>query len=66
MSEPTKTSNRKCACVSDDAAECLRLRYPDNAFPDPRDDEEQRTPEKCECCCHERQDGDEEDWELRP
>lgn len=38
-----------CACVSDDAEQCLALRYPyDYAWHWDRDDEVER----CECSCH--------------
>lgn len=53
---------RKCACKSWDAAECVLLRYgtPNGYDPD-EDDYIYSSGERCECECHE--DHEYDDWE---
>ena len=36
-----------CACVSDDAARCIALRYPEDVW-----DWDETEPERCCCFCH--------------
>lgn len=43
----------KCACVSLDRRDCIRLRYPKFICDDCDDDLDYET-EPCECACHDR------------
>lgn len=55
MTEPThipSDTQRFCACPSDDAKECVRIRYPRNRV-GMNDSIESMLDQPCECCCHE-------------
>ena len=57
--EPARYPNsqhcsRLCACVSEDAARCIALRYPEHAG-----DWDETEPEVCHCSCHDFQRYDE-------
>lgn len=54
------TSNQKCACVSSDARECIRRRY--NHALDTLEDEYCTSDERCECCCHDQDEDDYDDF----
>jgi hypothetical protein len=52
----SSSEDQKCACVSDDAYECFRIRYSVPAcFGVSFGPEE---PEQCWCCCHDERDDD--------
>lgn len=55
MTAGTETpEDRRCACVSRDARECIRIRY--RCFD--ADGEDDGIDETCECVCHDEQDDD--------
>jgi hypothetical protein len=47
----TAPERKPCACVSEDARRCLRLRHPYPA--DLEDEDDDSVDEWCECICHE-------------
>jgi hypothetical protein len=49
-----------CACVSSDARTCIRLRYPVSDFDDL---EGLSNLDRCECCCHDMDEDDYDDYE---
>lgn len=48
--EDVESRERRCACVADDAYECMRFRY--QGQPTPLEEE------PCECTCHDNWWGD--------
>jgi hypothetical protein len=57
-------SKQQCACVSDDARECMRRRYPQDDLG--MQDEcaiEFQGIDRCECCCHDCDEDDYDDYE---
>jgi hypothetical protein len=57
---PSQFRGMSCACVSPDATRCLSLRTPMPIHPDGDDDDPFWNDQRCECCCHDRDEDD--DW----
>lgn len=66
-----RNCERNCACKAFGAIECARIRHVRSCDDFQRSIEMEEadnfdSSDACECCCHEREPDDYEDWELNP